>query len=301
MANYTGRQIAIFTDAHGLYEPTLAALDDMKQRGITEIYSLGDNIGVGPDSNRVIELLEKRNVCSIAGNSEYYVSLGIEPFSSYFTHLKKMSYTWTLSKLNEHQKGIISLYSHYIELIVGGKKIGLCHFANDVRIDFTERSTWTYQSNLNRGLVGYNQFKYTNSSAQLREIKAVLKRYGTANPFAKGYLSAQNVPLFGGKKINYFDAIIQGHVHFKLYESSTSTEYYTIRAVGMAYGNDPVDTASYVLLKEKDIGYDIEEILVKYDREKMVYSVLNCNSPDQCMRKFINISPEEERHLKKIR
>ena len=45
MESYTGRKIAIFTDAHGLYEPTLAALQDMKARGITEIYSLGDNIG----------------------------------------------------------------------------------------------------------------------------------------------------------------------------------------------------------------------------------------------------------------
>ena len=43
------RKIAIFTDAHALLEPTEAALEDMQRRGITEIYSLGDNIGVGPN------------------------------------------------------------------------------------------------------------------------------------------------------------------------------------------------------------------------------------------------------------
>ena len=42
MKEYTGREIAIFTDAHGLLEPTQAALEDMTKRGITEIYSLGD-------------------------------------------------------------------------------------------------------------------------------------------------------------------------------------------------------------------------------------------------------------------
>ena len=56
MNNYTGRKIAIFTDAHGLYESTLAALDDMAKRGITE-NSLGDNIGVGPNPDKVMDLI----------------------------------------------------------------------------------------------------------------------------------------------------------------------------------------------------------------------------------------------------
>ena len=52
---YTGREIAIFTDAHGLLEPTSAALDDIDRRGIKEIYSLGDNIGVGPNPGEVLD------------------------------------------------------------------------------------------------------------------------------------------------------------------------------------------------------------------------------------------------------
>lgn len=299
MNKYTGRQIAIFADAHALYEPTLAALDDIEKRGITEVYSLGDNIGVGPDPDKLIGLLEERHVISIAGNSEYYISMGIEPFASYFTHNKKLSHTWTLSKLNEHQKGIISLYPHYIELIVGGKNIGLCHFANDVRIDFTKHSTWTYQDKLTNNQIGYEQFMYTNSKEQLQEIEMMIKRYGVDSPFVKGYLSAKDNPLFARKKIDYFDAIVQGHVHFKMYESSDSTDFYTIRAVGMAYGKDPVDTASYTLLKEKEHGFDIEEILVKYDREKMIYSVLNCTSPDKTIQKFINLTDNELNHFKR--
>lgn len=299
MANYTGRKVAIFTDAHGLYEPTLAALEDMKNKGITEIYSLGDNIGVGPNPDKVIELLEDYNVQSIAGNSEEYVTLGIEPFASYFTYAKEMSHTWTLSKLNEKQKGIISLYPRYIELMVGGKKVGLCHFANDVRIDFTEHSTWTYQDKIKNNLPGYEQFLYTNSKEQLEEIKAMINHYGEDSSLVKGFLSARDNPLFAKKQIEYFDTIIQGHVHFKLYESSDSTEFYSIRAVGMAYDKDPVDTASYVILNEKENGFDIEEILVKYDRQKMIYNVVNCTSPDKTMWKFINLTEEEFKNAKK--
>lgn len=108
------KKIAILTDAHGLYEPTKAALDDMKEKGITEIYSLGDNIGVGPNPGEVIDLLEEYNVTSVAGNSEEYVTLGIEPFASYFNTLKTQSQLWTLSKLNEHQKGLIIVFIHIL-------------------------------------------------------------------------------------------------------------------------------------------------------------------------------------------
>ena len=82
--NYTGREIAIFTDLHGLYYPLKAVLEDIKKRNITEIYSLGDNIGVGPNPKEVLDLLEKYNVKSINGNNEEYSILGIEPFKVYF-------------------------------------------------------------------------------------------------------------------------------------------------------------------------------------------------------------------------
>ncbi len=135
------RKIAILTDCHALLEPTKAILEDVNRRGITEIYSLGDNIGMGPNPGEVIDLLEENSVISVAGNAEEYVRLGIEPFYSYFNALKTKSHLWTLSKLNEHQKGVISLYPHYIELLIGGKKGVLCHFANVVRVDIRQYSS----------------------------------------------------------------------------------------------------------------------------------------------------------------
>lgn len=285
------RKVAIFTDAHGLLEPTASAIEDMHRRGIKEIYSLGDNIGVGPNPGEIIDLLEENSVISIAGNSEEYTTLGIEPFSSYFTSLKEKSQLWTLSKLNEHQKGLISMFPHYIELLIGGKKVALCHFANDVRFDFIENSTWTYQDNISNGQLGYEQFLYTNSEKQLEYMTSMLERYGKDSPMMKGYLSALNDPLFAGKKVDFFDSVIQGHIHWKIYESSDKTSFYSIRAVGMAYRNDPVDTASYVILTEKkEGGFDLEEVLVKYDREKMLYSILNGDSPDILIYEFVDYS-----------
>ena len=75
MNNYTGRQIAIFTDSHGLLEPTVAILEDIRRRGITEIYSLGDAIGVGPNPSEVLDVLDQYGVHQINGNSEEYSAL----------------------------------------------------------------------------------------------------------------------------------------------------------------------------------------------------------------------------------
>ena len=285
----TARKIAIFTDAHALLEPTMAALEDMQRRGITEIYSLGDNIGVGPNPSEVMDLLEEYNVKSLAGNSEEYTTLGVEPFSSYFNALKNQSQLWTLSKLNERQKGVMKAWPRSIELLVGGKKLALCHFANDVRFDYTFNSTWSYQNRINNQEAGYEQFLYTNSDEQLEFMDRVLKKYGKDSPFVRGIVSALDEPLFAGKRVDFFDAIIQGHVHWKIYESSPSTDFYAIRAVGMAYGQDPVDTASYVILTEKENGYDFEEVLVRYDREKMIYNILNSGMPDRTIYKFVNL------------
>ena len=281
------RQIAIFTDSHGLLEPTMAVLDDIRRRGITEIYSLGDNIGVGPNPNEVVNLLEENGVVSIAGNSEEYITLGIEPFKYYFTELKYKSHLWTLSKLGEREKGIISLYPHSIELLVGGKKLALCHFANDVRFDFRENSTWSYQKNVGVTPDAYKQFLYTNSDEQFELMGQLIAKYGFNNPVVGGILSALDDPLFAGNRANFYDAVIQGHVHWKIYDRGGGTDYYSIRAVGMAYGNDPIDSASYVILTEKEKGFDFEEVLVKYDREKMEYSILTSGMPDLTIRKFV--------------
>lgn len=289
-----GKKIAIFTDTHGLLEPLAAVMEDIKRRGITEIYSLGDNIGVGPNPSEVMDLLEENGVISIAGNSEEYITLGTAPFN-YFHALKQRSHLWTLSKLNEHQIGLINLYPHSIELLLGGKKLGLCHFANDVRFDYNQNSTWQYQANMEMYGTGYKQFLYTNSDEQLQLLEQIIEKYGKDSLMVKGCLSALRDPLFSRQTIDKYDAIIQGHVHWKIYEQSPKTDFYSIRAVGMAYKKDPVDTASYVILTEKEDGYDFEEILVRYDREKMIASVLNCDSPDTSIQKFICLSSDERK------
>ena len=267
------RQIAIFTDVHGLLEPLMAILEDIKKRGITEIYSLGDNIGVGPNPNEVLDLLEEYNVQSVAGNAEYYTTIGVEPFLNYFGFGKIANQKWTDKQLSAKNLHKLSLYPASIELVIGNKNVALCHFANDVRIDYMIHSTWTYQDELKYGENAYEQFDYTNSNEQKKDI---LRNKDKEKPFYKGFKSSYQDPLFKGKYVSEFDAIFQGHVHFKSVCQSPTTTFYTI---GMAYKKENI--ASYVIVHEKTDGFIVEEVLVPFDRERMLKSVDDSDMPDK--------------------
>lgn len=287
MEKYTGRQIAIFTDIHGLLYPTIAILHDIKKRGIVEIYSLGDNIGVGPNPSDVLDILGEHGVKIINGNSEEYSTLGIAPFKSYFGQKKIISQEWTESQLSSQQKKDLENNKHSYDLIVGGMRIGLCHFGNDVRIDFGRNSTWSYQQSINYGLANpQKQFYYTNSEEQQRVIDELSK---STSPEYAGFVSAKNDPIFNGKTIDFYDEIIQGHVHFKFLTEDEKVRIRSIRAAGMAYGKDPIDYASYIIIREKEIGYDIEEVLVPFDREAMLKSIDDSTMPDkETINKFVS-------------
>lgn len=274
---YTGREIAIFTDVHGLLQPVVSILEDIRRRGITEIYSLGDNIGVGPNPSEVLDILGEYGVKVINGNSEEYSIIGTEPFN-YFDENKIKSQEWTLSKLSSKQIEDLKNNKHSYDLTVGGQKIGLCHFANDVRIDFDRYNTWSYQRSLNYGLNDpQKQFYNTNSLLQ----KTIVNEHSeTGLDIDKGFVSFKNDPIFGGKTVDFYDEIIQGHVHFKLLSQDAKLKIRTIRAAGMAYGkNEPIDFASYIIIREKEHGYDVEEILVPFDRDSMLRDINNSDMP----------------------
>lgn len=296
MSEYTGRKIAIFTDIHGLLEPTEAILNDIKKRGIEEIYSLGDNIGFGPNPKEVLGLLKENNVKSICGNAEDYIILGIAPYG-FLTPMEIDSIDWTKKKIGERGKAYIKTFPHSIELNIGGRKVGLCHFPNDVRFDFdhNKTSTWSYQNNFDYNGTGirYNeyasdQFKYTNSKEQLENMKKTIAEWGVLSYESKGILSALNEPLFGGKSIFYFDDIFFGHVHWELEDPTPKTQFHSLRGAAIAYRNDPLNKACYIILKEKvnDKGFDVERVLVRYDREKMEESILNSTNKDTKIKKY---------------
>lgn len=273
---YTGREIGLFTDSHSMYEPTLAVLEDMRRNGIDEIYSLGDNVGLGPEPAEVFDLLEEYGVISVAGNSEYYNTLGTEPFD-YFYPEKQKSQDWTKEKLGLDRVKKMEVYPASIDLIVGGKKLALCHFINDVRWDFRKHSTHTYRANYGKE-DATEQFLYTNSSDARREVDL----HDTEEAVDRGYVHSKNNPLFDGKKVSDYDGIIQGHVHFDMGDEVDGVNIHTLRACGMGYGEDQYNSACYYVLKEKkDGGYELEKRLVKFNKNSLMSRISTSTLPEK--------------------
>lgn len=287
---YTGRQIAIFTDVHGLLEPMEAVIDDIRRRGITEIYSLGDNIGVGPSPDSVVDMIEYYDIKSVSGNAESYYTLGIEPYKCSFDSDKLKNQMWTKWKLGDRRIDYIRYFPHSIDLNLGGKRIGLCHFANDVRTDYNLNNVDKYLYNFDSG-EAYRQFLYTNSRQHRETINYNINRFGIDNPMMRGFLSARDYPIFDGKMVDFYDAIIQGHMHRNLYEMGNGTEFYSLRAMSVHFDNDPIDLAFYVILKEKteSLGFDIEKVYVPFDREKMEYTINKSDEPTGRIKKLVRM------------
>lgn len=65
---------AIITDIHGNSPALRAVLEDISRRNVDHIYCLGDLVGIGPDSNEVIQLLlDQDRISFVKGNHDHAV------------------------------------------------------------------------------------------------------------------------------------------------------------------------------------------------------------------------------------
>jgi predicted phosphodiesterase len=63
-------RLAIVADIHGNYQALQAVLADIALMGADRIFSLGDNIGYGPQPEEVVQTLRDHQVVSVMGNHE---------------------------------------------------------------------------------------------------------------------------------------------------------------------------------------------------------------------------------------
>ena len=69
-------KFAVISDVHGNLDALEAVLADIDGAGLKDVYSLGDNIGYGPQPEEVLHRLWEKNIPSVLGNHELAV---VEP------------------------------------------------------------------------------------------------------------------------------------------------------------------------------------------------------------------------------
>jgi predicted phosphodiesterase len=79
---------AVISDIHGNLEAFTSILEDIQSQQIDSIVSLGDNIGYGAESEKVIQLLISNDIPSVLGNHEM-AALNDKVFNWYTGEVKK--------------------------------------------------------------------------------------------------------------------------------------------------------------------------------------------------------------------
>lgn len=125
-------KIAIITDIHSNIFALEAVLEDIKNKGIENIYCLGDLVGYGPFPNEVINLIKENNIPTIQGN--YDQSVGEDLFACGCDYkdgktmaLGTKSLHWSQENTTDENKKWLRELPEKIEFEVKGRKILLVH------------------------------------------------------------------------------------------------------------------------------------------------------------------------------
>lgn len=90
---------AIFGDIHSNLEALEAVFEDMEERGVDQLYCIGDLVGYGANPIEVIERVRERAEVIVAGNHDHAMS-GILPLS-HFNEFAREAAEWTVSKITQ--------------------------------------------------------------------------------------------------------------------------------------------------------------------------------------------------------
>lgn len=119
-------KFAIITDVHGNFDALETVLDDIDSReDIEKIYNLGDNIGIGHETNKVLDhIFDRDDMEMIAGNHDEAI-MSVVNGTPYPEDLKDKFYEhhqWIASHLDEEYYEELNQLPRFIEKEICGKK-----------------------------------------------------------------------------------------------------------------------------------------------------------------------------------
>ncbi|PNZ24097.1 metallophosphoesterase [Staphylococcus petrasii] len=125
-------KFAIITDVHGNFDALQTVLEDIDNRGdIDKIYNLGDNIGIGHETNKVLDtIFDRDDMEIIAGNHDEAV-MSLVNNTPYPEDLKDKFYEhhqWIESHMDEDYFDQLNLLPRRIETTICGKKFLFIHY-----------------------------------------------------------------------------------------------------------------------------------------------------------------------------
>jgi predicted phosphodiesterase len=112
-------RVALVSDAHGNAVGLQAALDDIAQRGVDQIVSLGDVAQGGPQPAECLDLVRAAGARTVMGNSDAFMldpNASKEPVTE--RHLVQLD--WSLARLAPEHLEYLASFEPTVELDLGG-------------------------------------------------------------------------------------------------------------------------------------------------------------------------------------
>lgn len=123
-------KLAVITDIHGNSHALAAVLRDISSRGVDHIYCLGDVVGIGPDSNEVLELLLSRtNVSLVVGNHDVAVVAAFHGEEAPKGHQnERHHHQWVAYRINPVYIEAMSKWPKQLIINHGDKQLIITHY-----------------------------------------------------------------------------------------------------------------------------------------------------------------------------
>ncbi|MCC5893034.1 metallophosphoesterase family protein [Exiguobacterium sp.] len=122
-------RLAILTDIHGNVQALDAVLKQLDEQKITDIWSLGDMIAMGPDSNEVMARLLDRGVRMISGNHDEAVLslLAGHGHPASYAHTRE-HHEWVARTLRPEYADVLFQLPRTIEQQMGDERVYGIHY-----------------------------------------------------------------------------------------------------------------------------------------------------------------------------
>jgi len=128
---------AVISDIHSNLEALIVVLADIEQRGIKNIYCLGDVIGYGPNPRECLDLIIEKTKWCIMGNHDYAVFY--EPTN--FNYAAEQASFWTRDFLEaEKDKKIRDKRWDFLGNLQMRKMIRMKYEQQNISVDFVHAS-----------------------------------------------------------------------------------------------------------------------------------------------------------------
>jgi predicted phosphodiesterase len=99
-------RLAVISDIHGNFEALQQVLVDIDKSRIDNVISLGDNIGYGPEPDRVVQYIMARDIPSVQGNHELAVK--DKEYLNWFNPVARRSLIMTSGLLSETSQRFVT-------------------------------------------------------------------------------------------------------------------------------------------------------------------------------------------------